>query len=503
MMNGLTGRIGRSLARLLVIGCLTAWAGALPVSAAGPHPLYGRALELMKKKDFQQGVTTYYKFLLLAEPSLSADARKHDLAGAFMYFTERRKQDPNDTRALFFLSLIDRCVHRMDRAGTQLDQVRNKHPKSNLLTFVKGEYCIVQEKISEGTGLFVKLKDTPLGAKLWKVAEFLMKRNGIETKGLERKQALLRKAYRYIDLMEREQAEGILKTLVKEFPDDPEPARALIELYLEWKKDDAAQAVADAWKKSQGRSPLAPLQEGRLAYQLGRYPDAIKVLEPLLKREPENEYAGMFLAESYFQTGRYEKAAELFQGFYDKDDANVSLAIRFATCLECTGKADKAIEVLDAAVLKNPKDLLIQLELGGVMERAGKLVDAAGYYRRVAFEPNPLQEMANQKLAAIYKRTLEENPAIATQSAQPAVTDPQTQDDSLESGEEEVGEDEEEEELEDDPPDDPRRNIAPPEPGYTPKTGNADRPRQGTSDPAAAVRQHQAELNRGLSNVFK
>jgi len=348
----------------------------------------------------------------------------------------------------------------MDRAGKQLDEVRNRHPKSNLLTFVKGEYCFVVENIVEGTQFFMHLKETPAGKKLWDVASFLIKRNGLDPKSVERKAAMLKRAYRHIDLLERDQAEQVLKTIMKDFPDDQDSVRALADLYMEMKKFDQAQAIVSEWRGRQGRSPLTPLQEGRLLYSQGRYSDVIKCLEPLFKREPANEYAGMFLAESYFQTGNYQKAVGMYKCFFDADQANISIALRYVTSLECTGKATEAIQILDKASMKSPRDLLLQLELGGLLERQGKLVDASGYYRKVAFEAGPLQGVASQKLAAIYRKTLEGNPAFA--GSQPVdVSRPLP----------------------------PQANI----PSAVSKT----------KDPVKAASEHQDELNKGLSNVFK
>ncbi|RCK78772.1 MAG: hypothetical protein OZSIB_1125 [Candidatus Ozemobacter sibiricus] len=456
--------------------------GGPRLAGAAPDPRYAKALELLKKKNYPEGVKEYYKFIILGDPSLSAEVRKADLAPAYAHFSERLAKEPNDSRARFFLALIDRCVHRLQQAGTNVDQVRNRHPKSNLLTFVKGEICLVQEMMAEASQLFLRLKEHSQGQKLWKVAAFLMKRNGVEASALERKAALLKKAYRHIDLMERESAESLLATIIKEFPEDPEPVRALVDLYLEWKRFDQAQRVVDAWRAAQGRSPLLPIQEGRLAYQLGRYADAIKALEPLLKREPGNEYAAMFLAESYFQMGNYVAATNLYRTLADQDPGNVALTIRLAACLECSGKAGEAAAVLEAAVGRQPKDLLLQLELGGMLERSGKLVDAAGWYRRVAFEPGPLQAMANERLNAIYRRTVEENgvaaPASLTASPGPgagAGADGQSAG-SAGSG----------------------AAVGADRPGQI-----ADVPEIPASERTAAVRDHQSQLNRDLSNVFR
>ena len=364
------------------------------------------ARKKLRENNFQQGVKQYYKSFLSTEHSGSIESRKADLKPAKNYFVKIAEGNPKDPKAQLYLSIIFRVVQMMPPANKLIDRLYREHPDVPILMFIKGEYLLWQDSKNEAVEVLSKLKAHPKGEKLWKFSEQLQKRYGVNVEAENRRKALVKKGFRHLDLLERKDAEETFRTILKEFPDDLDTSKAMVELLVEEGRLADAETLLNGFKKRATKSPEIPFIEVRLRYRQSRYSEVIDLVKPLLSKDPQNEYLKNLLAESLFQTSGYLEAAKYYEDLYKGDNANLGFIDRLVSCWEASGQIQKAQDLLAELTEKDEKNSFLQMELAGILERKGDFIQAQRGYQKVADSNGPFKLMAAQKIA-MYKEAVE------------------------------------------------------------------------------------------------
>ncbi|HNV71708.1 MAG TPA: tetratricopeptide repeat protein, partial [Candidatus Ozemobacteraceae bacterium] len=295
--------------RLLLSACCLLLLYA-PVASAQTR--YQKAMAAFASGKLEVGVKEYYASILLEDPYLSPSCKQRDLEGAEKHFQLKLDQASSRDWPAFYLALVKRLKGDLQTGHGLVDEVRGRHPKSRILTFVKGEFLLAAEQYEEANRAFAHLATDRKSVSLVKLARHLQNRYGQATASSESRRRLLEQSYRFFDLGDYERAEKAMREFQTRFPDDMEGTGFLLEILLAQDRATEAGTLHDLWKKQYGRSPLPPMREANLAYLLARFDRANELLIPMLAAQPDNDHARSLLAESLFQQGGYASASVHF-----------------------------------------------------------------------------------------------------------------------------------------------------------------------------------------------
>lgn len=361
--------------------------------------MYMKALSLINEKQYADGIKTYYKYLLKYDPVSSIDSRRNDIAPAIDYVENEARKEISDSVYKLLKAIISRILHQIPEAQDILDGIRKNHPNSPFLEFLKGEFHLSNDQTEEAVLAFMKLKTMPRASGLSSIAEIIMKRHGIDSDAVARKAALLRRAFRHIDLFEREQGEIILRQTIREFPGDVEASSALIDLLIEMERLDDAQKVMDDLKETSSPASVRHSQEARLRFYQGKYQEVPEILAPV--EDNLDELCVFILAESYFQLGQFVDAMPLYKKLLDSDPLNTGFLLRETACIEAMGNIASAAELLEMRTEAQDDSSALIMERAALLERLNRQDEAMREYRKVAASPGPLQDEAKVRIEII------------------------------------------------------------------------------------------------------
>jgi len=418
------------LAGLVMLGCLPS-AGATKTTtsrAAGEAAeAYLRAIARLNQGDFDRGIMEYYAFLLRGEDLVSVAVRRADLGSAHRSLLERLRQPSREKRTMLFVPLIERMLERCPEALKQIDLLLARAPKSAVLNFLKGEFLLESQMIGQAREQFRKLEEMPNNARFVKIAQHLVTRQGLgpQRDPETRRRFLIGAGFRQWDLMARDRARMFFETAIKEFPDDPQPARALVDLFLEERRPLEAEKIVTAWKAAHDQPLLELQQAGRLAVALGRHADAIPALEALAKASPDDLYIRFQLAEACYQCERYPEALEQFKRLFECDSNNVGFVQRYAECLVATGRCEAALELFTELASARPEVAYYRIEAAALHLRLGEFEEAKRVLKTLAADPavpqggvHELMETAEAGLAAETERRRKDDVESARRAAE-------------------------------------------------------------------------------------
>lgn len=372
--------------------------------------VYFQALQAFESEKYLKGVQLYYRFVVVGNMPLSKAVRAHDLARAMGSFKKELAAADTANKAGLGIILVDRIIERFERADKRLDLLREKHPNSVLLTFLKGELALVRGDEGLAVRIFGTMNHLPNPRGFPALADYLLEQRG---KGKKPDPALRRRffmkiAFRRWDEMDFDGAQKILRTVMAEFPEDAEAPRALIDLLLQLDKPEDAVKIIDEWKGSPDEPLVAPLPLARIRYSQGKYEEAITLLRPLLEAEPQDTYLKLLMAESLFQMNRQAEAAPYFKELAAADQKNQGFLQRLVVCSEAAGKREEALPLLEAYVEANRNDSLMRFELASLFIRLNRLNEARLHFNILREYGNPLHKQAVEKIAAIDKAKYEQ-----------------------------------------------------------------------------------------------
>lgn len=351
--------------------------------AAETGGLYRSAMEHFTRAEFPKGVEKYYKFLISTSSLLQGESMKKDLRPARAYFVDLGKKEPRNPKPFFYLGLIYRMVNMMPPANRLIDRVLQQVPDSPLLTFVKGEFLFWQENPKEGWEFFSKLKNLPKGKNFLPLATLIQEHYGFDGDAKVRRDSKLREVYRYLDLFERKPAERLLVGLRKEFPEDLDVAKTLVNLYLELNRPKEAGKILGEMKGQYPENSDLDILTARACFQKCDYLGASIAGKSVLKKDPGNDYIRSLVAEAQFLTGNFSEAGLLFQEFMEKDPNNPGFIMRRKECFEGENKLPEAIKFLEEIVEQRPKNCLLKMSLAELYEKKNEFHSAVLLYYEV------------------------------------------------------------------------------------------------------------------------
>jgi predicted Zn-dependent protease len=390
------------LSSMRLMLCLLVLLGEFcPLPAADPSTsAYFQALRFITQKKYGEAIKAYYQFIITSNSLLTIDCRKADLAKVKSEL-EKAMNNPrvDKNKSRLFISLLGRIFQQWPVANENLDRLRQQHPKSLLLTFFKGEYLLAQEEEQEAKKLFAVLDSAPKGKKFQKMAQELLLIRGQQAQQdpQERKQALLKIAFRHLDAFQRKQAEQFFSRIQNEFPDDPEAPRALLNLLMEDGRMEDAQKILKEWKSAE-KPLLPPVALARFHYQQRIFGEVIRILTPILETDPKNDYAKSMLAESYYQVGEFGKGADLFLQMHKQSPLDQGFLSRSLSCLEESGRGEEAVQLVEGILQEKPAQDFLRAELAALYERQKDEYKAKEHFTILSKTPNAYQDWAKGKL---------------------------------------------------------------------------------------------------------
>lgn len=136
-------------------------------------------------------------------------------------------------------------------------------------------------------------------------------------------------------------------------------------------------------------------EEGAELLREGDYDAAIAVLEQVLRRDPDNEYAYFFLGCAHFEKGAFDRALKAYVLALEKAPRYVGAMVHLGHTLRMLGRYDQALRMGQQVFLidKNDPDALYLMGLTHYAR--GDEAAAAGYLTRF-LETNPEVEVAQE-----------------------------------------------------------------------------------------------------------
>ncbi len=196
------------------------------------------------------------------------------------------------------------------------------------------------------------------------------------------------KANSQINLGNVTEARSELQEAIKRFPDAPDLQFQLALADYAEKKYPAALAI---FKGLFDKYPT----DMRLVYAMAdvlirsnRGPDALKLLQEQLNRNPQNEVMGMVMANAAVVVRQFDLAEREYRKLLEVDPKNFNLFLRLGEVIYFRGQAQQALDMYRQAEALQPKHPRLNLDIALAMESLGMRHEALPYYKTVlSLEP--------------------------------------------------------------------------------------------------------------------
>jgi tetratricopeptide (TPR) repeat protein len=373
------------------------------VCFADATKVYLNAREALSRKDFAVGVKNYYRLVSFSEIVLSNSIKAADLSAAREFFENAAGNDEKADKARLFLALIDRITGEIDRAHEQIDSLRELHPRSLLLAYVKGELHLSQNQVPAARPFFEWVlnagENSSFATLSRSLLSFYLGAEGIDPE--ERRKFLLAAANRNWDLLEIEQAIRFFEIAARDFPHEREAFRSLVQIYLDMDNMEKAVEVYQSWKSNNTARLLAPLAQAHFHLAIEEYSEAAVILKELLTSDSENVALKLALADCLFNLADYEKAFPLYQELLAINQEDVGVVSRLKSCFEALGKTDETIAMFESLTTSGSTNPWFQLELAELYLKTGNYDQSEIYYDLLSSSENPYSDYASEMSAQI------------------------------------------------------------------------------------------------------
>ncbi len=377
--------------------------GTCPAKAGKQPNPYLSAIEAFSRKDFAAGIKKYYRFVSFSEIILSKQIRENDLDEAQVFFEDAARQTKDSEKALLFLVMIDRITENWDRAHARIDTIRQKHPRSLLLAYIKGEIYLAQNQVKEAKPfldwVLQAAADSPIAKVTRALLGFYLKSESVDAE--KRKSFLLAAAFRNWDLLEIDQAIRLFQLVADDFPSEKEAFRSLVCIYLDRNDTTMARAINDRWKSNNKEPLLDPMTLVKLHLAADEYSEAASLLEAMLRADPGNEPARLLLADCLYNLNKFEEALKIYSEILPRLPGNMGVISRLIHCLESFRRYEEAIALLEAQLNQETGNPWIQLELAELYLQTGNHDQAEVYYDLLSGYDNPYTGYAVEMSAKI------------------------------------------------------------------------------------------------------
>jgi tetratricopeptide (TPR) repeat protein len=124
--------------------------------------------------------------------------------------------------------------------------------------------------------------------------------------------------------------------------------------------------------KNTGKAPLGvDVKLALIYFQLGKYAEAVKILEPLHERHPDQERITFYLASSLEAQGNLSQALELFSLIKPQSDFYYDARIHAAYLLEKQGLYRRGIDIVESLIREYPDKTSLYRMLSSLYEKSG------------------------------------------------------------------------------------------------------------------------------------
>ena len=130
---------------------------------------------------------------------------------------------------------------------------------------------------------------------------------------------------------------------------------------------------------------------------------AISRFEAVLQAEPEHIPSLFNLAVARAASGEGRRAMDTYRRLLGLDDSVFEARMNLALLLDKEGRAVEALEQAAAGVRLRPGDALAALYRAELLDRLGRIEEAAGAYRDV-IDLDPARPVPHERLGALYRR---------------------------------------------------------------------------------------------------
>ena len=376
--------------------------------------VYLKAREALARKDFAVGVKNYYRLVSFSEIVLSNSIKASDLSTAREFFENAAGNGEKADKARLFLALIDRITGEIGRAHESIDSLRQRHPSSLLLAYVKGELHLSQNEVVEADSYFNWIlsvgAQSSFAVLTRSLLKFYVSAVGIDQE--ERRRFLLAAAYRNWDLLEIEQAIRFFEIVARDFPHEQEAFRSLVQIYIDLENMARALEIHKRWKSNNTARLLAPMAQAQFQLALDEYSEAAVILQELLTSDSENVALKLALADCLFNLADYEKALPIYQELLVLNQEDVGIVSRLKSCFEALGRTEETIALFESLAADESTNPWFQLELAELYLKAGDYDQSEIFYDLLSSSDNPYSDYAAEMSAQIaqyrHEKALEE-----------------------------------------------------------------------------------------------
>jgi tetratricopeptide (TPR) repeat protein len=116
----------------------------------------------------------------------------------------------------------------------------------------------------------------------------------------------------YLNLGKNQEAKGLLKSFLKDYPDSLQGYHLLCEAYWEMKEFDEAQSLLRTCQEEVGESPHILLLKGETLFHSGRFQEAKTLFRDYLDSSPWDDNIVLSLAKTHEALGEKEEARDLY-----------------------------------------------------------------------------------------------------------------------------------------------------------------------------------------------
>jgi len=365
--------------------------------------VYLNAREALARKDFAVGVKNYYRLVSFSEIVLSNSIKASDLSTAREFFENAAGNGEKADKARLFLALIDRITGEIGRAHESINSLRQRHPSSLLLAYVKGELHLSQNEVAEADSYFNWILSaggqSSFAVLTRSLLKFYVSAVGIDQE--ERRKFLLAAANRNWDLLEIEQSIRFFEIVARDFPHEQEAFRSLVQIYLDMENLEKALEVHQQWQAKNSERLLAPLAQAHFHLALDEYSEAAVILQELLESDAENLALKLALADCLFNLADYERAMPLYQELLVLNQEDVGIVSRLKSCFEALGRTEETIALFESLAADGSTNPWFQLELAELYLKAGDYDQSEIYYDLLSSSENPYSDYAAEMSAQI------------------------------------------------------------------------------------------------------
>lgn len=176
-------------------------------------------------------------------------------------------------------------------------------------------------------------------------------------------------------------AEKYLKFIANQKPDDLDIKLLLGSVYTEQRNFNAAVGIFKEILNIDPNRGDIQMELADTYYKMRQWEDAIAAYEKAVQLNPQNNKGYYFIGYAYEEMKNYEKAAEAFEKFIQSNPSELEDTYKHLgfTYIQLENY-DKAADAYKKALEKDPKDDTLNSQLAQLLQKAGRLDEAADVF---------------------------------------------------------------------------------------------------------------------------